>query len=90
LPRVGGALSARSGQYRGTTAWVSNAEADTRGSRRGSLLSLPRPEWWAHFEFTRMNITPTILRKKIEDVRECYSSVGIDAGIINRILRTNE
>ena len=23
--------------------------------------------WWAHFEFTRINITPTILRKKIED-----------------------
>jgi len=26
--------------------------------------------WWAHFEFTRINIAPTILRKKIEDVRE--------------------
>ena len=26
--------------------------------------------WWAHFEFTRMNIGPTILRKKIEDLRE--------------------
>jgi hypothetical protein len=26
--------------------------------------------WWAHFEFTRMNIAPIILRKKIEDVRE--------------------
>ena len=23
--------------------------------------------WWAHFEFTRMNIEPIILRKKIED-----------------------
>jgi hypothetical protein len=23
--------------------------------------------WWAHFEFTRINITPTILPKKIED-----------------------
>jgi len=23
--------------------------------------------WWAHFEFTGINIRPTILRKKIED-----------------------
>ena len=26
--------------------------------------------WWAHIEFTRINIEPAILRKKIEDVRE--------------------
>jgi hypothetical protein len=26
--------------------------------------------WWAHFEFTRINIAPIILRKKIEDERE--------------------
>jgi len=26
--------------------------------------------WWAHFELTRINTTPTILLKKIEDVRE--------------------
>ena len=27
--------------------------------------------WWAHFEFTRININePIILRKKIEDLRE--------------------
>jgi hypothetical protein len=26
--------------------------------------------WWAHFEFTRINITPTVLPKKIEDSRE--------------------
>jgi hypothetical protein len=25
--------------------------------------------WWAHLEFTRINIEPTILRKKIEDLR---------------------
>jgi hypothetical protein len=24
--------------------------------------------WWAHFEFTRINIEPTILRKKIEEL----------------------
>jgi hypothetical protein len=27
-------------------------------------------EGWALFEFTRINIEPTILRKKIEDLRE--------------------
>jgi hypothetical protein len=26
--------------------------------------------WWAHFEFTRINIEPIILKNKIEDVRE--------------------
>jgi hypothetical protein len=26
--------------------------------------------WWAHFEFTRINIEPIILYKKIEDVRK--------------------
>jgi hypothetical protein len=31
--------------------------------------------WWAHYEFTRMNIEPTILRKKIEDLREVSASV---------------
>jgi hypothetical protein len=23
--------------------------------------------WWAHFEFTRVNVEPTIVRKKIEE-----------------------
>jgi hypothetical protein len=26
--------------------------------------------WWAHFEFTRINTTPTFLCKKIEDLRQ--------------------
>jgi hypothetical protein len=26
--------------------------------------------WWAHIEFTRINIEPIILRKKIEDRQE--------------------
>jgi hypothetical protein len=26
--------------------------------------------WWVHFAFTRINITPTILYKKIEDLHE--------------------
>jgi hypothetical protein len=30
-------------------------------------------EGWAHFEFIRKNIAPTILRKKIEDLREVVS-----------------
>jgi hypothetical protein len=32
--------------------------------------------WWAHFEFTRINIEPTILRKKIEDLHEAGASVA--------------
>jgi hypothetical protein len=27
-------------------------------------------EWWAHFELTRINTTPIILHKKIEDLRD--------------------
>jgi hypothetical protein len=32
--------------------------------------------WWAHFEFTRINIEPTILRKKIEDMQETGASIA--------------
>jgi hypothetical protein len=34
--------------------------------------------WWAHFEFTRINITPTILPKKIEERRVlcAFASMG--------------
>jgi len=42
-----------------------------------ALVSCDRPRpftgrghWWAHSAFTRINITPTILRKRIEDPRE--------------------
>jgi hypothetical protein len=31
--------------------------------------------WWAHFEFTRINIEPTILRKEIEDLREAGAAL---------------
>jgi hypothetical protein len=37
---------------------------------------------WAHFEFTRINIEPTIVRKKVDDLRlpgafmVCTSGVG--------------
>jgi hypothetical protein len=33
--------------------------------------------WWAHFEFTRINIEPIILRKKIEDLGEVRASMSI-------------
>jgi hypothetical protein len=29
-----------------------------------------RPQWWAHLEFTPININLTILSKKIEDLRQ--------------------
>jgi len=32
--------------------------------------------WWAHFEFTRINIRPTVLRKKIEE-RRIVGALGI-------------
>jgi hypothetical protein len=36
----------------------------------GLVLIAPiRRSWWAHFKFTRINTAPTILRKKIEDLR---------------------
>jgi hypothetical protein len=42
----------------------------------GILFSGPPPgsdggrAWWAHFAFTRINTTPTMLPKEIEDSRE--------------------
>ena len=41
-------------------------------------------EGWAHFEFTRINIEPTILRKKIEDARERATLVLAAALIENK------
>jgi hypothetical protein len=32
--------------------------------------------WWAHFEFTRINIEPIILKNKIEDARKVSAFVG--------------
>src|SRR5262245_4419667 len=32
--------------------------------------------WWAHFEFTRINTTPTFLPKKIEDLHEAGASIA--------------
>ena len=49
--------------------------------RRGWVAAerLQAAHWWAHFEFTRINIEPTILRKKIEDAREVSAIVGVRA-----------
>src|ERR1700730_1474294 len=37
--------------------------------------------WWAHFEFTRINIAPIFLRKKIEEIlessRSCLYSLSV-------------
>ena len=44
-----------------------------KGYRRWSGLIRPASgghTWWAHFAFTHMNTTPTILPKKIEDLSE--------------------
>jgi hypothetical protein len=32
--------------------------------------------WWAHLKFTGTNTTPTILPKKIEDLREADTSIS--------------
>ena len=46
-------------------------EIASRESRSVLRDGSPRPtEWWAHIELTRINTTPTILRKKVEDLRE--------------------
>jgi hypothetical protein len=39
----------------------------SRPSPNASLWPGGGHTWWAHFEFTPINITPTILRKKIEE-----------------------
>jgi hypothetical protein len=45
--------------------------------------------WWAHFEFTRINIEPTILRKKIEECPDMLASerflARIDEGAVRQI-----
>ena len=34
--------------------------------------------WWAHFEFTRINIEPIILQNKIEDLRILWAFCASD------------
>jgi hypothetical protein len=38
--------------------------------------------WWAHFEFTRINIEPIILRQKIEELREPSAMMSRRVGAI--------
>jgi hypothetical protein len=52
--------------------------AADQGSRDDPPRATPRSggrTWWAHFEFTRINIAPIILHKKIEDVREAGATL---------------
>src|SRR6266849_6119529 len=46
---------------------------------RHAALSSPNGgrTWWAHFEFTRINIELTILSKKFKDLREAGASKSI-------------
>jgi len=37
---------------------------------------------WAHIEINRINIPPTILRKKMEDLREVATSKSVPIGIV--------
>ena len=42
----------------------------SRCALRWTAFACTQSEGWAHFEFTRINMTPTILCKKIEDLRQ--------------------
>src|SRR5438067_2417801 len=49
--------------------------------------------WWAHLEFAPMNITPTILPKKIEEILESsrsypYSLNSFDFGVFRSVSGT--
>jgi hypothetical protein len=39
--------------------------------------------WWAHFEFTRINIELTILPKKIEEQLIRARSASVDEGLVS-------
>ena len=54
--------------------------AADQGSRDDPPRATPRSggrTWWAHFEFTRINIAPIILHKNIEDVREARAKAHV-------------
>ena len=48
----------------------------SRYALRWTAFAWTQSEGWAHFEFTRINTTPTILPKKLEDLRESAACVG--------------
>jgi hypothetical protein len=41
--------------------------------------------WWAHIEFTRINIAPTILRKKIEDLHDARGRDQFQTPVPSRV-----
>src|SRR6266576_1374402 len=50
-------------------------------------LLLDGTTWWAHFEFTRINIEAIILRKKIEDWREVSAFTALARRISRKRIR---
>jgi hypothetical protein len=61
------------------TVWIVFGESQViDGPARLSPANGGR-SWWAHFEFTRINIEPIILRKKIEDLRGVGASSRLAA-----------
>src|ERR1700674_2553341 len=53
-----------------TSSHSASVRHSREGCRRmsGAITALRGGRtWWAHFEFTRINIAPIILRKKIEE-----------------------
>jgi hypothetical protein len=53
----------------------STAKFEDGGDGRVPLYAA---QWWAHLEFTRINITPTILPKKFEDLRQLGAFIPVD------------
>ena len=57
------------------------SEAESRRVFRSGRAPVIRPSggrtWWAHFEFTRINIEPIILREKFEEARDIAKRCGV-------------
>jgi hypothetical protein len=63
---------------------LANPTASTALSRRGGTITCSGGgrSWWAHLEFTRINIELTILHKKFEDMREAHATLLNAAALI--------
>jgi len=86
LEQVGVLSTSRHSTYAGTAICRMSRRHGAAGGRSGiPKLDRGRDDcnggrtWSAYFEFTRINITPTILPKKIEDLREARGS-RVDCG----------
>jgi hypothetical protein len=57
---------------------MTNHNSQTTAARARTTVHLEGGgrTWWAHFEFTPINIEPIILRKKIEDFRQLGAFVS--------------